>query len=142
MKTIFKISILTILVACFSTVGTTMAQNKKTPFKEITVIPEGKALIYIYRPSRMAGAVYHYFINANDKKVSNIHLYNKTYFFYYADPGQCELWLMYWNQRYSVLVDVEPGKTYYVEVNSGLLKLVSSDKAIPRLKKCFSMETP
>ncbi|MBN1198406.1 MAG: DUF2846 domain-containing protein, partial [Bacteroidales bacterium] len=128
MKTPCKITGLIVTGLFFIMCGTLSAQNKRVPFQEVKNIPEGKALVYIYRPGNMSGAAYHYSINANDQKVSEVHLYNDTYLVYYADPGKYEFWLICYGKKNSVNLGVYAGKTYYIEVKGALLKVVPAEK--------------
>ena len=50
-----------------------------TKFQPVQSIPEGKALVYIYRPYKYTGCAVHYTVNANQKPVSDVHLYVKGF---------------------------------------------------------------
>jgi len=107
MKTIIK----TLFLFAFILTCNTVFSQKFSPVKEI---PEGKALVYIYRPGSMVGAAVHYTVNANDEKVSENHLRNKTYLVFFAEPGRYTFWAQVTNTRREVDLDVEADKTYYV----------------------------
>jgi len=102
-KTLF---VFTLILTCNS-----LLAQKFSPVKEI---PEGKALVYIYRPGSMVGAAVHYTVHANDDKVSENHLRNKSYLVFFAEPGRYTFWAQVTNTRREVDLDVEAGKTYYV----------------------------
>jgi len=70
-------------------------------FEPIKVIPDGKALVYIYRPGSMVGAAVHYTVNANESKVSEAHLKNKSYLVFFATPGKYAIWAEVTNTRRS-----------------------------------------
>jgi len=60
------------------------------PIKKVEVIPDGMALIYIYRPSKMGGAIFSYDVNIGKEKkflLGNGHCYR-----YFAKPGEVEVW--------------------------------------------------
>jgi hypothetical protein len=105
-------------------------------FAPVTEIPEGKALVYIYRPGSMVGAAVHYSINANDTKVSESHLRNKSYLVFFADPGRYTFWAQVTNTRREVDLDVEAGKTYYVRGDCCELKIPTLEEAEKEIIKC------
>ena len=63
-------------------------------FKPVEEIPDGKALVYIYRPGSMNKALIHYTVNDNDKKVNEATLKNKTYLVHFAEPGTHMFWAL------------------------------------------------
>jgi hypothetical protein len=105
-------------------------------FTPVTEIPAGKALVYIYRPGSMVGAAVHYSINANDVKVSESHLKNKSYLVYFAEPGRYTFWAQVTNTRRSVDLDVEAGKIYYVKGDCCSLIIPASEKAEKEIVNC------
>jgi hypothetical protein len=105
-------------------------------FAPVTEIPEGKALVYIYRPGSMVGAAVHYTVNANDTKVSEAHLRNKSYLVFFADPGRYTFWAQVTNTRREVDLDVEAGKTYYVRGDCCELKIPTLQDAEKEIIKC------
>jgi hypothetical protein len=124
-----------------------IAQHTSTHFLEITEIPAGKALVYIYRDGSIGVAV-NYTVNANDKPVMKTHLYNGKYMVYFADPGKLELWAETANQRENIVLDVVAGQTYFVdsEVKMGTwvgrpsFTLVPKEKALKKIQKCKLLE--
>jgi len=54
-------------------------------FVPVTSIPEGKALVYIYRKAHISGAAGRYLISANGEPAA--FLFNGTYAPYFASPG-------------------------------------------------------
>ena len=134
MKIILKILVLFILVFTCNSV----LSQKFEPVKEI---PEGKALVYIYRPGSMVGAAVHYTVNANDKKVSEAHLRNKSYLVYFAEPGRYTFWAQVTNTRREADLDVEAGKTYYVRGDCCEFIIPSFEKAEKEIVKC-KLSTP
>jgi hypothetical protein len=131
-----KIALLTI-VLFLSGLGTIVAQKyKKVPFEPVKEIPEGKALVYFFRPSSMVEAVQHFSVNANDSKVSEVHLRNGTYLVYFANPGQYMFWTQIMTTKSEVLLDVKAGKTYYIEGRPGSLELVTKERGEKKIQKC------
>jgi hypothetical protein len=120
-----------------------VAQHTTTPFEELNEIPAGKAVIYIYRVSTYAVAV-HYRVNANDKPVMNTHLYIGGYMVYLANPGKVELWAEMGKHHESTTLDVEAGKSYFVEgsvisdawTSRPCFTLVSRENALRKINKC------
>jgi hypothetical protein len=128
MKSIFKtLFLFTLIFTCNS-----VFSQKFSPVKEI---PEGKALVYIYRPGSMSGAAVHYTVNANDEKVSESQLRNNSYLVYFAKPGRYTFWAQA-NGRREVDLDVEAGKTYYVRGDCCSLTSPSLEKAEKEIVKC------
>ncbi|MEE4260855.1 MAG: DUF2846 domain-containing protein [Bacteroidales bacterium] len=105
-------------------------------FEPVEEIPEGKALVYIYRPGSMVGAAVHYSVNANEEKVSDAHLKNKTYLVYFADPGRYTFWAQVTNTRREVDLDVEAGKTYYIKGDCCEFILPDIKDAEKDIQKC------
>ena len=129
MKHFFKSFLILVLVLTC----TSVFSQKFEPVKEI---PEGKALIYIYRPGSMVGAAVHYTVNANDDIVSEYHLRNKSYLIFYAEPGRYTFWAQVSNTRREVDLDVEAGKTYYVRGDCCEFIIPDLEKAQKEIVKC------
>lgn len=128
MKTIMKTLLLFMLIVTCNSVFS----QKFTP---VTEIPEGKALVYIYRIS-LAGAMWHYKVNANDEKVSEAHLKKGTYLIYFAKPGRYTFWGEVSNARKAVDIDVEAGKTYYIKGSAYEFIIPTTKDAEKEIKKC------
>jgi hypothetical protein len=105
-------------------------------FEPVANIPEGKALVYVYRPGSMVGAAVHYSINANESKVSEAHLRNGTYLVYFAEPGRYTFWAQVTNTRRSADLDVEAGKTYYVRGDCCSLTIPETSEAEADIVRC------
>jgi len=129
MKHFFKSFLILVLVLTC----TSVFSQKFEPVKEI---PEGKALVYIYRPGSMVGAAVHYTVNANDDKVSEYHLRNKSYLIFFAEPGRYTFWAQVSNSRREVDLDVEAGKTYYVRGDCCEFIIPDLEKAKKEIVKC------
>ena len=120
-----------------------IAQRTTTPFEELNEIPAGKAVIYIYRVSTYAVAI-HYRVNANDKPIMNTHLYIGGYMVYLADPGKIELWAEMGKHHENITLDVETGKSYFVEgsvisdawTSKPCFTLVPRENALRKIYKC------
>ena len=129
MKHFFKSFLILVLVLTC----TSVFSQKFEPVKEI---PEGKALVYIYRPGSMVGAAVHYTVNANDDRVSEYHLRNKSYLIFFAEPGRYTFWAQVSNSRREVDLDVEAGKTYYVRGDCCEFIIPDLEKAEKEIVKC------
>jgi hypothetical protein len=128
-----KLNIRFLLFAAFVLSGSSLFSQKFTPVEEI---PEGKALVYIYRPGSMVGAAVHYTVNANDEVVSENHLRNKTYLVFFADPGRYTFWAQVTNTRREVDLDVEAGQTYYVRGDCCTFIIPETEEAEKEITKC------
>ena len=104
--------------------------------KQVKEIPEGKALVYIYRPGSMVGAAVSYSVNANDVKVSEARLKNKSYLLYFGEPGRYTFWAQVTNTRRAVDLDVEAGKIYYVRGDCCTLIIPSLEEAEKEIVNC------
>ena len=129
MKSLIKIFFLfaLILTSC------SVALQKFVPLEEI---PEGKAIVYIYRPGSMVGAAIHWTVNANDEKVSENHLRNKTYLVYFAEPGRYTFWGQVSTGRREVDLDVEAGKTYYIHSDCCEFSIPDLEEAEKEIVNC------
>lgn len=103
----------------FSVVGilmilllTTGCASLGPAFEQVASMPNGKALIYVYRPSAFVGGGVSYDININKKVIAPLR--NGGYFPYFADPGKTEVWAKT-EVRRSVVFVAEAGDTYYVK---------------------------
>ena len=105
-------------------------------YTQVTEIPDGKSLVYIYRPSRFVGAAVHYTINDGNDKVSRIHLYNGGYFEYFTEPGKHNFWLELSGNREDIIVNCEEGKAYFVKVRTGEFFLVPNEIGQEEIRKC------
>jgi hypothetical protein len=110
-------------------------------FQDITVIPNGKGLIYFYRPSSMVGALVSYTVNVNDGKVSEARLKNGTYLVYFAAPGIYSFWAMVAETKREVKLSVEAGKTYYIKGDCCEFILTDEVAARGKIVKC-KLSTP
>ncbi len=134
MKHLFEnLLVIVLLFSC-----TTVFSQKFEPVKEI---PEGKGLVYIYRPGSLVGAAVHYSISANEEKVSEAHLKNKSYLVYFADPGRYTFWAQVTNTRREVDLDVEAGKTYYIKGDCCEFTIPETKDAEKEIIKC-KLSTP
>ena len=103
-------------------------------------VPEGKALVYVYRNGALHGVVFTPTVTlGNDIKIP---LSVSGYYPYVASPGPMLIRITNVGTR-SFTLDVKAGQTYYVR--GGLVVLaagfpalgqVSADQALPELKDC------
>ncbi len=135
-RSIAGITIIVITITLLLTSGCWGRKYFTAKFTTVKTMPEGKALVYIYRPKNFVGSAVHFSVHANDRKVSDVHLYNGGYIVYFADPGKYEFWAQVSNTRTEILVDIEAGKTYYIEGESVKLELVPNEIGEQRIKKC------
>ncbi|MBN1198946.1 MAG: hypothetical protein JXA23_06320 [Bacteroidales bacterium] len=119
-------------------------QYKTTPFQEVKEIPEGKALIYFYGAPHL-GKFYHYRINLNDSTaIYPIHICEKGYFPYFADPGEVVFWSQVADAKTELPMTLVAGETYIVKCSakSGMwigkpyLYIEKPEKAWKELRKC------
>jgi hypothetical protein len=79
------------------------------------IFPEAKpdkGLVYFFRERKFVGGAISYNVKENDNTIGAIG--NGTYFFIFADPGS-HTYTAATEASSSRTLDVEPGKTYYIE---------------------------
>ncbi len=100
-------------------------------------VPPDKAVVYIYRPSRLVGSATDFSVFAGDKHICDMN--NETYFPYISTPGRIKFWTTISPQA-PLYVDIMPGKAYYVittyTYGAPLLKSVESTEAKKEISKC------
>ncbi len=115
-----------------------------TIFQEVNAIPEGKALVYVFRPSAFSGSAVHYTVKANDTAICPIHLYNGSYMVYFAQPGILKVSAEVAKEQSAVMIEVKPGLTYFIKgtirtgtwVGRPYLEEVSVDQGKKEIRKC------
>jgi hypothetical protein len=85
---------------------------KGPKFEPTSEIPEGKSLVYIYRPGGFVGSGVHYDVYAGETKICN--LVQGSYCKHLATPGELELWGKT-ESKGSVTLDIKGNDTYYVK---------------------------
>ena len=110
-----------------------LAQEK---FKPVTEIPEGKALVYIYRPGSMMGALVNYTVRVDDDKVSEHHLWAGQYLVHFATPGTHRYWGQTSDKIREMSLQVEAGKTYYIRASCCDFIIPTVEKAEKDIVKC------
>lgn len=117
-----------------------------TDYTPVENVPEGKAVVYIYRVKALGTAV-HYTVNADDEPVSDLDLYLKGYLVYYADPGETTFSAEIKGSGHDptkVTIDIESGEKYYIEgsvkmgaaVGGPHLEQVSKKEGREEIQKC------
>jgi hypothetical protein len=90
-------------------------------FKKIDEIPQGKGLVYIYRPAGIVGSAIAYDVYAGTEKVGR--LVPGGYLTYLSSPGELEIWGKT-ESKGSVTLDVRTGQEHYVKGSLGVGFLV------------------
>lgn len=115
-------------------------------YKRVETVPSAKALVYIYRPSGLGGAVY-YDVKANGKVVTT--LYNGTYYPYVTDPGEIEFSAKT-EASDEVTIDAKTNQTYFLRGTVGLgffvghphLMVVPAEEAEKEIGDCKLLPEP
>ena len=103
-----------LLVGLLFLAGCAASGAKFTP---IDAIPEGKALVYIYRPNSLMGGAIRYHVAVGDEQI--VYLVRGGYYPYLADPGETTFWART-EARADVTEVLEPGETYYLQGGVGI----------------------
>jgi len=99
---------------------------------------DDKAIVYIFRPSKMRGKWVNITINVDDRKVAESKLQNKTYLVCYVEPGKHVFWHSLYGSRNEIEIDCKVGVSYYISNVTGPFKLESKEefeKLKPKLNK-------
>ena len=122
------------LLAAAQLVGCAAPLEKK--FEPVPSVPEGKALVYIYRLAKQndTGLKY-YLVKANGVNV--VRMYAGGYFPYFCRPGRVQF-------TATLVTDIEAGRTYYLKlyvaegtrVGTPALELVAPETGILELSQC------
>ena len=110
------------------------------PFKPEASVPSDKALVYVYRPPVMHGAVYSpYVIVGSNAPVA---LRNGGYFTTFVLPGDVLVSISNVGMR-SLNINAVAGESYYVKGGTAFmaggypaLSLVPSETALPEIREC------
>lgn len=105
------VRVVAILVLCFG------CTTSGPAFEAVGAVPQGKALVYIYRPSGFIGAGVRYHVAARGERI--VYLTPGGYFPYIAEPGEIEFWAKT-EAKETITTDLEPGATYYLKGSVGI----------------------
>jgi hypothetical protein len=117
-------------------------------YQGASTIPEGKALIYIYRLPKFVGFAIFYDVKAGETVVTTLKA--GGYFPYVVSaPAEVELWART-EAKSSVTLDVKPGQIYYVKAGTSVgalvgrprLIVVSADVGEKEIKECKLLDPP
>jgi hypothetical protein len=86
-------------------------------YQPMPSVPEGKAVVYIYRPKSFVGAMISYTVHVG--KTPAVELVNGGYRAVVVDPGETEFWAET-EARSSVTELLKPGRTYYLRGTLGV----------------------
>lgn len=116
-----KISLLCLLIAAVLLAGCAKMPLREDYVKEasapVVTADENSGVVYFVRDSAFGGAGISYFIFEDTKKIGL--LKSGTYFIHKTTPGK-HTYLAETEARAAVTLDVEAGKTYYIEGNVGM----------------------
>ena len=98
-------------------------------YTAMETIPEGKALVYIYRPQKFMGGGVYFDVHAGNRHAHQeiVTLKNGGYFPYITDPGEMELWAKT-ESTSSVTLDLNAGDTSYVRGSVGVGAFIGRPK--------------
>jgi hypothetical protein len=86
-------------------------------FQAVDSIPEGKALVYIYRPNSIVGGAIRYHVAVGDERI--VYLIRGGYFPYLADPGETTFWART-EAKAEVTEYLKAGGVYYLKGGVGI----------------------
>ena len=85
-------------------------------FKAVDTIPEGKALVYIYRPNSIVGGAVRYHVAVGDERI--VYLIRGGYFPYLAGPGETTFWART-EAKAEITEYLKAGQVYYLKGGIG-----------------------
>lgn len=90
-------------------------------YEKIDTVPEGKALVYIYRPGKFmgGGVVFDVHAGSLEDDTEIVELKSGGYFPYFAPPGELQLWART-ESTTSLTLDLQPGDRRYVRGTVGV----------------------
>ena len=115
------------------------------PFQSAASVPSDKAIIYVYRPSVMHGAIYSPSVTVGSN--APVALSNGGYFTTFVLPGNVLVSISNVGKR-SLTVSAVAGESYYVKGGTVLmaggypaLSMVPQETALPEIKECKLIES-
>ncbi len=89
-------------------------------FKKVEKIPEGKAVIYFYRPKAFFGGAVSYDIWLDGTSQPFTHMYNGGYYPYFANPGKALFKARTEAEKEVAVNNIKAGESYYVWCSVGV----------------------
>jgi hypothetical protein len=86
-------------------------------FQKVAELPQGKGIVYVYRPTGFVGSGVTYDVHAGDRVIGN--LKPGGYCSYFAAPGELEVWAKT-EAKSSVTVDVRAGQEHFIKGGVGV----------------------
>jgi len=110
-------------------------------FRPIESIPEGKAVVYIYRPNSLIGGGIRYHVAVGNQRI--VYLIRGGYFPYLAEPGETEFWART-EAKETITSDFKAGEVYYLKGTVGIglavgrprFEFVSQEIGAEEVAKC------
>lgn len=110
-------------------------------YQKTETIPEGKGLVYIYRPNSFIGGGVSYDVKVGETVITTLH--NGGYYPYFSEPGEIEFWAKT-ESRSAVTLDVRPGDIQFIKGTVGVgffvgrphLIVVPYDAGVEEIKDC------
>ena len=110
-------------------------------FAPLDSIPEGKALVYIYRPNSIIGGAIRFHVAVGGERI--VYLIRGGYYPYFADPGETTFWART-EAKAETTEYLEAGETYYLKGGVGIglmvgrprLSFEDADAGAKAVKKC------
>jgi hypothetical protein len=112
-------------------------------FSKFEQVPQGKAIVYFYRPKAFVGGAVSYDVWVDGINVPFTRIYNGGYFPYIADPGKI-LFKAKTEAEKEIAIDAKSGEAYYIWCSVGMglfvgrphLEQVTREVAEPDIKNC------
>jgi len=107
-----RLRTLAFALLCLALVTCETPMYRVSVFEPVKSVPPDRALVYIYRPERLWLSESEYSVYAKDREV--VWLSNGGYYPLLIEPKRTLFWAALLG-TYSITLDLEPGKTYYLE---------------------------
>ncbi|TNF92924.1 MAG: DUF2846 domain-containing protein [Gammaproteobacteria bacterium] len=98
-------------------------------YQEVDSVPDGKALVYIYRPGKFMGGGVVFDVHAGNVEddMAIVELRSGGYYPYFAQPGELQLWAKTESMT-SLTLDINAGDRRYIKGTVGVGFLVGRPK--------------
>jgi len=120
-------------------------------YKKVDTIPEGQALVYIYRPGKFMGGGVVFDVHSGniEDETEIVELRSGGYFPYFTQPGELQLWAKT-ESTTSLTLDLKAGDLRYVRGTVGVGFLIGRPKltevdeqtGAAEIKECVLLTAP
>jgi hypothetical protein len=112
-------TLLSLIVFIICTGSTSLAKSAKGPAFQQVSVPEGKAVVYFFRPKRFAMSATTIFMSIPTEADNCYAMYNKGYYAYVTDSGTLNILAAATGGQKEFSIELEPGDERFVQIKFG-----------------------